>query len=147
MGWIDALHGHIVAVDAAPLIYFAEEHPRYLPIVDPFFQGLDQGLFRAVASTIALLEVLVLPLRLNDKRLAQLYRRILLNSRGLTTVAVSADIAERVANLRAQFQIKTPDSLHLATALHTRAGYFLTNDRHLPSFPDLQVLSLDAIAT
>ncbi len=31
MGWVEQLHGATVGLDAAPLIYFAEEHPLYLP--------------------------------------------------------------------------------------------------------------------
>ena len=30
MGWVDTLRGAVVGIDAAPLIYFAEEHPHYL---------------------------------------------------------------------------------------------------------------------
>ncbi len=42
MEWVKALQsGQIVALDTAPLIYFIEEHPTYLPIVAPFFEKLD----------------------------------------------------------------------------------------------------------
>lgn len=44
-------------------------------------------------------------------------------------VDVSRDIASRAAQLRATRQIKLPDALILATALHVAAGQILTLDR------------------
>ena len=146
MGWVDALQGALVGLDAAPLIYFAEEHPRYLPIVEPFFVALDHGACRAVASTVALLEVLVYPLRRNDVRLAETYRAILLHNTALTTLPVSAEIAELAAGLRANFTIRTPDALHVATARQMGATFFLTNDTRLPAIPGLTIVALDTLS-
>lgn len=58
MEWIEALRGSTVALDAAPLIYFIEEHPAYLPKIRPFFEAAERGEFRIVTSFITLLEVL-----------------------------------------------------------------------------------------
>lgn len=77
-------------------------HPTYCPIVAPFFEQLDQGLLRAATSVITLSEVLVKPLRDGDARLTEQYREILLNAEGLTTVEVSAAIAEKAAQLRSK---------------------------------------------
>lgn len=46
MEWIEALRGSIVALDTAPLIYFIEEHPAYLPKIRPFFEAVERGEFR-----------------------------------------------------------------------------------------------------
>ena len=51
----DVAEGAIVGIDTAPLIYFGESHPKYGPIVRPFFEDrLDKGLNEGVASTAAL---------------------------------------------------------------------------------------------
>jgi len=142
MEWVEALSGAKVALDAAPLIYFAEEHPHYLPLIEPFFVALDQGRFQALASTVALLEVLIHPIRENNLQLAQTYREILQQSGVIATIPVSAAIAETAANLRAHSKIKTPDALHVATALHTGAGFFITNDRRLPTVQGLKIIAL-----
>ncbi len=60
MEWITALRGTVVAVDTAPLIYFIEENPVYLPLLRPFFEAVDRGEFRVVTSILTLTEVLVL---------------------------------------------------------------------------------------
>ena len=146
MGWVDDLAGTVVALDTAPLVYYVEEHPQYLPIVEPLFNALDDGMLRAVASTIALLEVLVVPLRNGDAETAQAYRDILLNSDAMTLVPVSPEVAERAAQLRARYTVRTPDALHLATALHAGATHFITNDTRLPALTNLQVITLDSLA-
>lgn len=144
MEWVKALQpGQLVALDTAPLIYFIEEHPTYLPIVTPFFEKLDQGKIAVVTSVITLSEVLVKPLRDDETKLAQQYWDILLNINGLTTVEVSIAIAEKAAQLRSQYSLRTPDAIQIATALQSNATALLTNDIRFPVLPALQMLILD----
>jgi predicted nucleic acid-binding protein len=143
--WIASLHGKVVGVDTAPLIYFIEENPIYLARVRPFFKAMDRGDFSVVTSIVTLLEVLVHPFRHGDAELAQQYRDILLNAEGLTTILLSRDIAEKAARLRAAHSIRTPDAIQLAAAIHQGASFFLTNDACLPSLPGLKVLVLDEL--
>lgn len=144
MEWINALQGKTVGLDTAPVIYFIEENPTYIEVVRPFFEAMDRGSFLVVTSTVTLLEVLVHPLRSNNKKLAEEYRDILLNS-GLMTLEVSSSIAEQAARLRAVHNIRTPDSIQISAALEAGATHFLTNDIRLPDIPSLQIISLDAV--
>lgn len=145
MDWIEALRDEIVGLDTAPLFYFIEENPTYLATVRTFFEALDRGEFRVVTSTITLLEVLIHPFRQDNSHLAQQYREILLNAEGLTTLSVTPEIAELAARLRAEHNLRTPDAVLMATALHVGASYFLTNDAALPDLPNLRVLVLDSL--
>jgi predicted nucleic acid-binding protein len=145
MGWIDSLRGSVVGLDTTPLIYFIEENPAYLKVVDPFFEAVALGEITVITSVIALLEVLVHPIRNADTKLAQKYRDILLDSEGLTTILLDQDIAEEAARLRAFHNIRTPDSIQMATAIIGKASFFLTNDVRLPSLPNLKTLMLDEL--
>ena len=93
---------------------------------------------------MTLLEVLVHPLRSNNKELAAEYRDILLNSR-LMTLEVSNAIAEQAAQLRAAHNIRTPDAIQISAALEAGATHFFTNDIRLPEIPSIQIISLDAL--
>ncbi len=146
MEWIETLQGKVVGLDTTPLIYFIEENSTYLATVRSFFEALDRGEFRVVTSVVTLLEVLVHPLRHEDKELAQQYRDILLHTEGLTIVSLFPEIAEKAAQLRAEYNTRTPDAIQMATAIHEGASFFLTNDARLPSLPALQVLLLDDLA-
>jgi hypothetical protein len=54
MAWVDSLTGKLIALDTAPLIYFIEEHPIYMPVIEPFFRSLDAGRFQVITSTLTL---------------------------------------------------------------------------------------------
>ncbi|WP_242037776.1 PIN domain-containing protein [Tolypothrix sp. FACHB-123] len=52
------------------------------------------------------------------------------NSQGLTTIEVSPDIAETAAQLRADYNLRTPDAIQIATAIRGGASFFLTRIPH-----------------
>jgi len=80
-----------------------------------------------VTSTVTLVEVLVHPLRQGNTLLAQEYREILLNQESLTVVELTPDIAETAAQLRATYNLRSPDAIQMATAIREGASFFLTN--------------------
>jgi predicted nucleic acid-binding protein len=140
--WVEDLKGKVVGI-ASPFIYYIERNPFYIDDLRNFFQSVDRGEISIVTSTVTLLEVLVHPLRNGDVKLAQRYRDMLFHTKGLTTFPLSQDIAEEAAKLRAMHNIRTPDSIQMATAVNATASVFLTNDIALPSTSQLLVLVLD----
>ena len=142
MGWLEKLYGTTVGLDTAPLIYFVEEHPVYLRILDPFFEAMGRGDIRVVTSTITLTEVLVHPYKRGDRALADQYSLMLLDTKNLETLPVSPEIAAEAARIRAMRGAKTPDAIQLATALTGKATTFLTNDAGIATIPGLQLLGL-----
>ena len=143
MEWIRKLHGTIVGLDTAPLIYFVELHPVYLPFVDPFFEAVERGEIHVVTSTLTLTEALVHPYRHGNQSLAQQYSHILLNSRNLKTLPISSEIAVEAARIRAIYGLKTPDSIQLATARVGQATAFFSNDDGFETIPGLNLILLD----
>jgi len=97
MGWVEALRGNVIGLDTTPLIYFTEENPTYIEVVDPFFKAVGDGELIVVTSVVTLLEVLVRPIRDGNSSLAQRYRDFLLNSNNVTTRLLSRKIAEEAA--------------------------------------------------
>lgn len=111
MEWLRKLRGAIVGLDTAPLIYFVEESPLYLPLVDKFFEAMADGDFQVVTSTVTLCEVLVHPYREGDQILAAEYFKILLHAKNLQVIPVTARIAAEAARLRAVHGMKAPDAI------------------------------------
>ena len=145
MGWIGELRGKVVGLDTAPLIYYIEENPTYMAVVDSLFDALDRKEFTAVTSMVTLLEVLVQPLRRGDTILANRYRSLLLDTEGLTTVPLAQEIAEEAARLRYLYRVKTADAVQMASALCEGASFLVTNDSRLPAVPGLTILVLDQL--
>lgn len=144
MGLVDKLKGKRVCIDTAPIIYFIEKHPKYIDLLHPVFAAIDAGNIDAITSTVTLLEVLVLPLRNDDKTLAKRYREVLLHSEGFTTYEMLHDVSELSAELRANYdKIKTPDAIQIATGILYGARVFLTNDPALEKVSEIKVMVLD----
>lgn len=59
---------------------------------------------------------------------------------------VSPDIAQKAAEIRANYNVRTPDAIQLATALQGGATFFLTNDLPLRKFPEIKVVVVDDLA-
>jgi hypothetical protein len=95
MEWLRALYGTVVGLDTAPLIYFIEKHPTYLPLLLPFFEAVERGDIQVVTSTLTLCEVLVHPYRDGNRSLADRYFHILLNARNLRTVAYRRQLPQK----------------------------------------------------
>ena len=133
-----------IAVDTAVFIYFIEEHPRYLPLIAPLFEEADAGKRTLVTSAITLLEVLVVPYRAGDARLAERYESLLTQSRGVRLAEVSRDQLRAAAQLRAATGVKTPDALQIVSALSAGCRALVTNDRDLPAVPGLPIVQLSS---
>lgn len=142
MGLLTDLGPGPVALDSSIFIYFIEENPEFLPLVEPVFLAIAEGRLQAVTSSLTLLETLVVPLRTGQTALAQRYEELLTASRGLRLVQIDLPLLRAAALLRARTSIKTPDAIQVAAALSTGCTSFLTNDRDLPAALGIKVLKL-----
>lgn len=144
MALIDDVGAGSVGIDTAIFIYFIEEDGRYISTIAPLFEAADAGEIEIVTSALTLLEVLVVPYRAGDVGLAERYEAVLSRGRGIRMVDLSRDHLRRAAQLRASSGVATPDALQLAAALAAQCSTFVTNDRRLPSIPNLKILQLSA---
>jgi predicted nucleic acid-binding protein len=142
MGWVEDLHGRTVGLDSSPLIYFIERHETYIDVLRPFFQAVDRGQMKVVTSTITLLEVLVHPIRCGDEVLAHKYNDILLTSPNIAILSLTPALAQVAAELRAEYKLKTPDAVQLATAKTHGAAALFTNDRDFNGVTGIEILKL-----
>lgn len=143
MEWVASLRGKVIALDTAPVIYYIERNPLYIDLVRAFFQAVSRGECAVVTSVVTWLEGLVIPMRRGNTDLVRQYRDLLFNTEGITTISLSPNIAQEAARLRAFHDLRTPDSIQMATAISMEASFFLTNDTRLPSLPNLKTLILD----
>lgn len=54
-------------------------------------------------------------------------------------------LAIKAAELRAKYNLRTPDSIQLATAIEYNADYFLTNDIRLKSVAEINSIILSEL--
>ena len=143
MGLLSDLVEGSLGLDTSIFIYFVEEHPTYLPLVEPIFEAIDGGEVKGVTSALTLLETIVVPLRSGNESLARRYESLLTRSRGLKLVHLDLALLKAAAHLRAVSRIKTPDAIQLAAAFTEGCSTFLANDHRYPQFPGIRILQLD----
>jgi predicted nucleic acid-binding protein len=135
-----------VALDTCIFIYQWEASPRYSPLTNVIFSGIEDGSVEAVTSTITMTELMVHPYRDHDVvRVNELFG-LLSTYPNLEWVTPYLEIAASAAELRAQYRLRTPDALQAATALHCGASAFITNDPVFQQGTNLEVLILDNLA-
>lgn len=133
-----------VGVDTAIFIYFIEEQPQFLPLIEPLFKAVDEGRQEIITSALTLLEVLVVPYRSGNRLLADRYEALLTRSRGVRVVDLTRELLRGAAQLRAVTSVKTPDAIQLVAALTAGCTTFLTNNRRLPLIPGLRIVQLNS---
>jgi uncharacterized protein len=113
-------------VDACIFIYWVE---RAGPVAEAAVRWLEQQQDAAMCvSPLVRLEVLVQPIRRGHNDLVESYEALLRKQEWLP---INDAIFTRALHLRASHGLKTPDALHLATALHHGCTEFWTNDDRL----------------
>lgn len=123
--------GAPVYLDSSTLIYITEGNASLRESLDAFFaQALDSRA-QLLTSELAIAEVLVHPLRNDDRKLIEAYS--LLFERFVRPLPIERAVLVRAAELRAtMLRIRMPDAIHLATAETAHAELFVTGDEKMP---------------
>lgn len=117
----------VIYLDTSPIIYSVEKHVDFWPILEPFWIDVESGKIKVVTSELTLLEVLVVPIRVNNQPLINAYDA-LFSSGDIKVVPISAPVLRDAAQLRATQNFKTPDAIHAATASLANCDYLISND-------------------
>jgi predicted nucleic acid-binding protein len=134
----------VVGLDTAIFIYHFERHPKYFPLTQELFSGIEAGLRKGVTSTITLMEIIVKPLALGRQDVARKYEALLVNFPNLEIVDLDRNVIRQAARLRAEYRIRPPDALQASASLLNRVDVFITNDELLKRLRDeFEVIVLD----
>jgi predicted nucleic acid-binding protein len=134
-----------VYLDANGFIYSIERIDPYRSILDTLWLTVSAGHVTIVTSELTLLEVLVKPLKVGDATTATLFRTVLKHTPDVQMLHITQSVLESAANLRATLGMKTPDAIHLATALLNGSKLFVTNDSAFRRVTDLTVTVLSEL--
>ena len=126
-----ALPGSVLYPDSNIFIYAVERSHRWLAAAEDLLGAVEEGRVRAVASELALAEVLAKPFADRNATHIVQYQSLLSSGGGLTMASISRDVLVLAAQLRGEYALKLFDSIHVATARSTHCNYFLTQDERL----------------
>jgi predicted nucleic acid-binding protein len=119
--------GATVYLDTNAIIYLTEGNPAFKASMEGLFIEIERADARLVTSELTFTEVLVMPFRVGNDELVAAYERL------LDTFIEPIPLGRRelflAAKLRATTpKLRTPDSLHLATAILIDADVFVSGD-------------------
>lgn len=143
MGLMEKLLGKTVFLDTAPIIYYIEgKQPIYESVLKSIFIENSKGNILFATSALTLLELLVQPLRVKRFDLVEKYKSILTTSSNLKIMDLDPETSLIAANLRADYNLKTPDAIQIASSIISGSDLFLTNDKQLSIVEEIEVLVL-----
>ncbi len=132
----------LIALDANIFIYVLERDYQFGPQALAILKAAELGTIDAVTSELVYLETLA-----NSKLQASDVNRInrLLELSGVVFEPIEKPVVLEAARLRRIYGIKTPDAIHIASALGVKATHFVTNDKQLLrlKIAGLEIVSLD----
>ncbi len=126
-----------IYLDSCMVIYLVERHPHHAAMIQQTITF--RGTAEICVSPLVSLEVLVRPLRDRNEALAGRFRRYLAYQ---CMLPMPDQLYERALHLRVDHKLKTPDALHLATALHHDCDEFWTNDDRLTAVAPQRVVNI-----
>ncbi len=125
------LVGKRIYLDANPIIYALENPSGFPGLITHLLEPLNRSELTVVTSSITLTEVLTHPIKSGDAALENAYRRFLTPAEFVEVLSVDTKIAEYAATLRAKFGLRTPDAIHVSTAILANCDLILTRDSAL----------------
>lgn len=138
----------VITLDTNCFIYYFEDNEKYAPKLEQIFNKIQNGIIQGNLSVLSFLEILVKPKKEGNIFLENRYKVILTNYPNLQIVGLSLSITDVAARLRAEYSLKTPDAIILATSICSNSKYMVTNDIHLKNIGEkenIQILLLDEL--
>jgi len=117
-----------ICLDSAVLIYHLEKIKPYDNLTRLLLDKIASGYIFCSISTLTVTELLTKLYRLKDFHQISVFEEFINSLPNSKIHPVTYDIAKFAASLRADYNIRTPDSILISTAYIMKSDYFITND-------------------
>ncbi|WML91784.1 type II toxin-antitoxin system VapC family toxin [Thiothrix lacustris] len=145
---LEQVKGKSVYFDTNPFIYFVEGHEIFFDAVKPLFEMIDRDEITACTGELTLTELLIKPYRDGAHDIVAEYEGLLLHSGHFSVFGLSMATFLKAAKIGGETLMRTPDALHMATALENNCDFFVTNDKRIRSYQGVTVIQvLDLLST
>ena len=134
-----------IFLDTSPVIYILGEDKPFKAKTQQIIFSFSEQIYapKFVLSTITCEEYLVIPYRTNDQKAIDSLWHFVSDSK-ITVYDINMKIAVKAAQIRSKYKyFKTMDSLQLATACIHDCDLFLTNDKQLAQFDEINCMTIE----
>ncbi|MBU1130435.1 PIN domain-containing protein [Patescibacteria group bacterium] len=133
----------LVALDSNIFIYQFSQHPDFFIFSNYIFVALEKNKLQAVTSIISYIEIISQSTIEGNQYSINLYKRIFQQYPNLKVHTADFQIADKTAELRRKYSIKTPDAIQLATAIISNVDLFISNDKNLKKVEEIKTINFD----
>ena len=134
-----------VCIDSSVLIYHLETIKPYDILTKTLIEKIAGGEIFCNICALIITELLTKPYRLKDHDQISMFEGFISSLPNTKIYPIDYNIAKVAASLRGDYNLRTPDSIILSTALSSRSDAFITNDISLKKLnvKDIKILILD----
>ena len=124
--------GSRIGLDGSALVAFLNDDPQTSRVLEPVLQGIAQGSWQGVISSISLMQVMEAALRQGDEALALRYGTAFANARQWQQVPLDGALALSASRLQQQEpELELHHAIELATAIQNEVAVLVTADGDL----------------
>ena len=135
-----------VFIDTAPLIYFLDNNKKYKNIVKRKIEDILANDGEVVISPVTCMEYLTFPYREERSDCINKFWDFV-KDLNVNVCAIDTVTAEMAARIRGEYiSFKGMDSLQLACSLQNECDEFITNDKQLMQFAEIEMVCVDSLS-
>jgi predicted nucleic acid-binding protein len=131
MGIRQEIKGKRVYFDTNVFIYLVEGYPAFQTSLNEIRESILHQEAEMFTSELTLCEVLVMPFRLNNTEVVNIYRQLIEDSGAFNLLPTKRETYIRASLIRAQMGLKMADAIHMATAMECGCEVFVSNNAGL----------------
>lgn len=132
-----------VFLDTAPVIYFLDEDIDFAEKVKDIFEEILENEIKMTTSAITCTEYLTFPYKTNNLEKISAFFDFVTEC-DIPLYSVDVEIAKKASRIRAEYKdFKTMDALQLASACIQKCDLFLTNDKQLKQFEEINCVTVE----
>ena len=132
-----------IFLDTSPVIYYLQQDLLYFEKTKDIFFTLSMSGAEFVLSDITIAEYCVFPFRNEKYKLIEELKGFIKEAK-IKVFHTSENIAITAARIRAEYKgFKAMDALQIATAMENDCDLFLTNDKQLRQFKELNCVTVE----
>ena len=124
--------GSRIGLDGSALVAFLNDDPQTSRVLEPILQGIAQGSWQGVISSISLMQVMEAALGQGDEAMALRYGTAFANARQWQQVPLDGALALSASRLQQQEpELELHHAIELATAIQNEVAVLVTADGDL----------------
>jgi predicted nucleic acid-binding protein len=130
-GTIVKMQGKKVYFDTNVLAYVFGNTPHFVEASLPFFEAIEQGVYKGFTGDITLGELLVKPAMDNDLSTSNQLKSFFDKAHTVSLISHTREDFEMMAQIRAHHKLKAIDAIQVATAIRCGCSFLVTGDKSM----------------